>query len=469
MTPRLKSISITNFRSIRGSVHIQLDAPVVLIHGQNGAGKTSILSAIELGLTGQVPSLARLDQGYGSHLLHKEAENKGEEGYVTISAEDIGDSSGSSEIIIRRNDTSGSALLPGDLARFYSERCYLAQATLGRLLEIYQHKAHKSDSPLTKFVKDLLGLDHLDALIEGLHKAGDVRRLRVSLPAYHEVHDGIPKIENEINRQEAELAQLNSEISQVENRLRQRFSTLGVKATNETLLAEMTRLLKSESEEPELQRLARLRRDIMAVRQEWMSVQSGVTAQERQTSEASLTAANEALKKWRSTTGRELEEIFSRLSTFFADLPSPSLTRPEHARLAALQAVSNELERCTTLLMRDAEDTKRLGTLDQNLGRARAQLGILEEQIASYAVTTGSLAEALAEILPHIDSDNCPVCDRDFSEESDKSLHAHVSDRIATLTESAGRLQALSRERAEAVNALATADRERGVVAGRQL
>ena len=48
MIPSLKSITVTNFRSIKGAVKVPLDAPVVLMYGQNGAGKTSILSAIEL-------------------------------------------------------------------------------------------------------------------------------------------------------------------------------------------------------------------------------------------------------------------------------------------------------------------------------------------------------------------------------------------------------------------------------------
>jgi DNA repair protein SbcC/Rad50 len=37
---RLTSVSLTDFRSIRGNVYTSLDAPVVLIHGSNGAGKT---------------------------------------------------------------------------------------------------------------------------------------------------------------------------------------------------------------------------------------------------------------------------------------------------------------------------------------------------------------------------------------------------------------------------------------------
>lgn len=83
MTPRLKSVTITDFRSVRGTVTVPLDSPVVLIHGQNGTGKTSLLAAIELGLTGQVASLARLDPTFGSHLVHKEAL----EGRVSVTVE----------------------------------------------------------------------------------------------------------------------------------------------------------------------------------------------------------------------------------------------------------------------------------------------------------------------------------------------------------------------------------------------
>ncbi len=47
---RLQTLTVTNFRSIRDTVAIDLDAPVVLLHGQNGAGKTTVMSALELAL-----------------------------------------------------------------------------------------------------------------------------------------------------------------------------------------------------------------------------------------------------------------------------------------------------------------------------------------------------------------------------------------------------------------------------------
>ena len=74
MARRLQSVTITDFRSIRGTVTAPLDAPVVLVYGPNRVGKTSILSAIELALTGEIPSLARVEPDYLSHLVHKEAQ-----------------------------------------------------------------------------------------------------------------------------------------------------------------------------------------------------------------------------------------------------------------------------------------------------------------------------------------------------------------------------------------------------------
>ncbi len=71
--PRLHSILVENFRSIDRKVEVRLDAPVVLIHGQNGTGKTSLLSAVELALTGAVPSMLRADPEYLSQLLRKGA------------------------------------------------------------------------------------------------------------------------------------------------------------------------------------------------------------------------------------------------------------------------------------------------------------------------------------------------------------------------------------------------------------
>lgn len=70
MVPALNSISITDFRSIRGTVTVPLGSPVVLIHGPNGSGKTSVLSALELALTGDILAMRRTEPAYATHLVH---------------------------------------------------------------------------------------------------------------------------------------------------------------------------------------------------------------------------------------------------------------------------------------------------------------------------------------------------------------------------------------------------------------
>jgi exonuclease SbcC len=466
MIPRLKSVTVTDFRSIRGTVTVPLDSPVVLIHGQNGAGKTSLLSAIELGLTGQVASLARVDPSFESHLVHKAAT----EARVSITVEGLTDLSQSAEIKSINRKFNGKGVLSPLLSRFYGERCYLAQSTLARLLEIYQHKdARLTESPLTKFVKDLLGLDQLDALIEGLHDAGDVRRLRTGAPLYWDVRDAIPKLEGEIARLTRDQSALNAEILQLTQSVQEKLLVMGLPEQTDIRSPQALSQLQSETSEPELQRLAKVRRDIGAVIEQWSSVQSGVTAQERDAAEARSKIAGESLQRWRDGNGKQLESVFSAMAAYFSDLPSPSSTRPAHARSVALETVSAELKRCSSVLARDVDDAKQLAALDEGIGKSRSRIAVLDEQIAKHAAAAGSLAEALNSILPHVHSEECPVCSRDFGEVSDKPLSEYLASQISALTASAGRLQALSKERVEGATSLANAERSRGVVGGRLL
>ncbi|MBK8891392.1 MAG: AAA family ATPase [Dechloromonas sp.] len=466
MIPRLKSVTVTDFRSIRGTVTVPLDSPVVLIHGQNGSGKTSILSAIELGLTGQVASLARVDPTFESHLVHKAAT----EGRVSITVDGLTDLSPSAEIKSINKKFSGKGVLSPLLSRFYGERCYLAQSTLARLLEIYQHKdARLTESPLTKFVKDLLGLDQLDALVEGLHDAGDVRRLRTGAPLYWEVRDAIPKLEGEIARLTKDQLALATEILQLTQSVQARLVVMGLPERSDIRSPQASSQLQSEAAEPELQRLAKSRRDIGAVIEQWSTVQSGVTSHERDAAEARSKTAGESLRRWRDSHGKQLESVFAAMATYFSDLPSPSSTRPAHARSVALETVSAELKRCGSVLARDLDDSKQLAALDEGIGKSRSRIAVLDEQTAKHAAAAGSLAEALNAILPHVHSENCPVCSRDFGEVSDRPLSEHLASQISTLTESAGRLQALSKERLEGATSLANAERSRGLVAGRLL
>lgn len=463
---QLKSINITDFRSIRGSITVPLDAPVVLIHGQNGAGKTSLLSAIELALTGHVPSLQRVDPTYVSHLVHKSAQSS----HVSIDANGLSTPGSRAEISITRQGVVGQPLLNPSEARFYSERCFLAQATLGRLLELYEYKdARKSDSPLTAFVKDLLGLDQLDALIDGLFDAGDVRRFRSVVPLYWETRENIPSLEADIRAREAELLKVRSAEGTVLSRIASRLERHGLSELIASDAPEILRRLNQSTEEGDLQRLASQRREILALRQQWQSIQSGSSRQERATVEHKVGGTATELEAWRSKTGKALEEALAVATNYFPDLPASSSVGPHAAITAALQSLRAELVRCSNELVRSSDDQAKLAALSQDIERAKARALVLSETVAEHAGAAGELAKILSEVLAHIHSDDCPVCGRDFGETASIPLHAHVSHRIRELTDSAGKLQALTREQAATSSAQASAERERVLIASRQL
>lgn len=462
---RIRSISVTDFRSIRGSISVPLDAPVVIIHGPNGSGKTSLLSAIELGLAGQVPSLARVDPNYVGHLVHKEADRS----VIQVSADGPGQHELTASLNVSRSEISGQPLLGRELARFYSERCFLAQATLGRLLELYEDKdARRSDSRLTKFVKDLLGLDQLDALIDGLHDAGDVRRLRTTVPAFWEARENVPSLEREIQRLQSEFASVVNAEMLAEEATKELLSGLSIPAT---FLADTTALsqrLNSASEEGELQRLAGHSRSLGSIELQWSSMTEHA-GQANTEVEARAAASASGLKAWEATDGQLLSDIFNAAAKLFPDRQIISEEGPDSRYRSVVRAVQAERERIDQLLELSAANEIKLENLNQDIERAQARGLLLEQQLAEHVQDAGQLAKVLSEVLPHVHSEDCPVCGRDFAEVSRTDLRAHVTDRINQLARHASSLQALSNERAQTLSALAGAKRQREALEGLRL
>ena len=467
MTPRLQSLSISDFRSVRGLVTIPLDAPVVLIHGPNGVGKTSVLSAIELGLTGQVPSMARVDPDYVSYLPHREAMTA----RVSLAASGFDPERSPAELLITRQAIQNTPLLARDLSRFFSERCYLAQSTLGRLLEIYQHKdSRQSDTPLTEFVKDLLGLNQLDALIDGLHAAGDVRRLRRAVPEYPNVEDARADAASRLSRARDAIAASEAERAPIQQRFTAALQRLQSNTAVSTLQpAEIDAVLNDDREERRLTELAALRHSLSALQAQWASLATAPGAAAQAAAEADDAAAAAELARWREEDGAALEILIGELRNTFANLPSSGGTEPEFARSAAASSVAVELKRCIDQLDQQDADAKRVVELDQSVARGQARIALLDEQIGGLAGDTDGLAQALAQLLPHVHTDACPVCGRDYSEVSSDPLLVRVTDQVTSLRDRAGRLQALSREKSEVVAAQSAIQNERASLLSRQL
>lgn len=459
MTPRVTSLTATDFRSLRGTISVPMDSPVVLIHGRNGAGKTSLLTAMELGLTGRLASLDRLDPQLRNHLVHKEAESK--KASVMIGIDGLGVDVPVGHFEIHGSNVTGKPALSPTLIRHFSERCYLAQSTLSRLLEFYEDKA-VNGTALTRFVKELLGLDALDALIDGLYDSGDVRRLRGNAVRFWDMREELPSVDAELERLSKELAAAEGQAAQLTRAAEEKLAPHWPELANRTA-QEKLELLKEQSQEAELQRMTQLRRELNDTLKQAQTAESAMAADQRLAIETAAGAADTALRGWLDTSGQRLTELFEKLDAYFVDLPSPIQNRPEYARSHAHRAVVAEIERCQQVLARHESAQKQLAAIQIDRSGLSTRLSHIDQQLAQHSHEAGQLAQALSALLPHVHTDECPVCNRDFGEVSQSSLLGHLTGRIALLTESAGLLAALSQERTTTERAIAARDREIGV------
>lgn len=454
---RLKSLCVRDFRSIDGEVNVSLDAPIVLIHGPNGAGKTSLLSAIELALTGAVPSLSRADPDYLAYLPHKGRPF----GEVRLEVAEADGLVRKAEIRITTSEITGTPILAGPDAGFFSERSYLAQSTLGRLLEIYQYAEKKSDSPLTRFVKELLGLDRMEALIGGLYTAGNIARLKGPVPSYAQIRDSIPAREREIEvflQKEVDAATL---INTLEGQLRERLAMIDPSLLDAMGdLNDLARRLAVDAEDSELTDLIRAKREVEVSQESWTSIANSPGAAGRTSIEANRQAASAALQTWTGQHGERIEALLGRAAAFFADVSVSSESHYVERAQVLGERIEADLDRVQRVLAAHESALHRRDDLARQLGEARARLVRIDEEIAASAATNESAARALSNLNAHIHDEICPVCDRDFSEVSRTPLSAHVAAKIAAVVEQAGRLQALTQGRSQNNAEVVRFDRE---------
>ena len=464
METRLKNLVITNLRSISGTVAVPLDAPVVLLHGSNGVGKTSILSALELCLTGDISHLQRVDRDYERHLLHRGAK----EGSVslTVAGDLFPNQRAEITLEIDEDGASRGKLLDDENAKFFSERCYLPQATLNRLLEIYQNATSDEASPLTKFVKDLLGLDQLDALVDGLYSAFHVQRIRNLVSDFRRFES----LRSEL-KQDAENARTREVETRRSASSRREFLASKLKSIypadspmhglldKPNVLREA--VARDDLSQTELSKLTEARQELAGLTRRWHALPETLASEERRESEAEERDAREAYRKWTQGPGRRLNEVITGLADLFPNLPSSLSSDPESARVATETIVLQEKARCDRILRSAVEANQRVDALDATIQRSRSRLTDLERELPSLSQDAEALASALAAIVPHIHGDECPVCLRDYSELRRGPLAAQVSASIARLTTQAGRLKAMAQSRAEETARLAAAERDR--------
>lgn len=447
MHAQLHSIDVENFRSIRGHVHAPLDAKVVLIHGENGAGKTSLLSAIQLALTGQVDSLRRADPLYQKQLLHKRATS----GYVEAKI------AMAQQFATYRTDLAPSAVkvgeaLTAELAEFFAERAYLPQSLLGQLLQIYQESGSELDSPLARFVSSLLGLDRLDALEAGLKPVVDVRNLRRAVDRWSHVEKEKERLEALVKAQRDNKAPIVKMLTDRRLELVSLLQALdlqpkgsspedGVQEIEHKAVEDESRLA---SVTDHLRMLASIRRDMADGADRDADTEEALASRVRET--------GAALNDWRKAHGAQALDVRSRVEALLPDVTLGNDLNEFYAEAHRLLSV--EQAQLTARVKRNQDEAAALTQAHDRFEVATAQLQSIDREVAAISSNAGALSAALAEIASFVEDDHCPVCGRDYSELDEGALQDHVHARTRALSSSAERLIVLGQTRNQQQSAL---------------
>jgi len=439
------SLTVSDFRRLQGTRILPFDAPIVLIHGPNGTGKTSVLSALELALTGEVRSMLRQDDRYIAHLPFLG------QPYATVRA-DVADylrSGSSGEVMtVGGSRIEGQPAFADAAAKFYSERCYLDQASLGRLLELYQAKVGKEESALAKFVNELLGLEKLDALRAGLSAANDLRLLKKLAVGLDEAASRAKTAESSAKEQSAVLEESRTELGDVRGALRDVLGSAIVAepgVSNEDLL----RLAQSTLDRSD----AHLGADALVIAHQGLLALSGriaamsvrPSAQRLNEARTAAEAASVEQAAWQIGEGQLVADWEGE-----ARLLGVALGRePSRAVELAVERTALELAEAADLATRIDSAVAELELHRRALGAADAQIAEANEH--SSALVEGLTALRSATSLTTV----CPVCDRDFSEISDHSLREHVDLKISELTTHGQRLIRLRTDREQVATKVA--------------
>lgn len=444
-SPILKSLLIRDFRSISGEWTVPLDAGIVLVHGPNGAGKTSLLSALELAATGTISYLDRLgDSGYRTNLHHRGTKS----GFVTLEAQGLNAGNLGSAMVTSKG-AECSPLLDDQLAQTFVERCFLPQATLGRLFEVYAPKTDRGAvTPLMRFVQEILGLNAIDALIDGLHASGHVKRVEKLSRQWRAAEASLATLRKRHNDAVSVRDAARNRVRDLRTELSRRLEIEGDDDGVEILTSAVDRFVAESAvhaDESARSREALLRLDALesTLRQERLMN----TDPNEPEDTSGLSAAEARLAEWRSSRSGPLLEWFTASSRGVngTDADPVTVLRELKARLADLDGSLMEARRRLKILddlsKRSAASRIELADLERRLGQLSAS-----RSAASSTSAAAELASILVAVLEHVDGDECPVCSQNFM--SGGSLREHVISRVESLNQDASQMLAVETLRA---------------------
>ncbi|MCE7482434.1 AAA family ATPase [Microbacterium profundi] len=434
----IRRLMISDFRRIEGTRELPFDAPVVLIHGPNGTGKTSVLSALELALTGEIRSMERQSDRYRAHLPFLG------QSYATVRA-DVADylqaGTPGTPLTVSGARLEGTPAFNPATAQFYAERCYLDQSSLGRLLDLYQAREGSEQSALEKFVNELLGLEKLDALRSGLSDANDFRLLKKLAAGVDEADREAKTAAAALKEQTALRADLRSEVADARQATRNAIDALDLGTpdggSDAGLVKYVQLALKKHNTRDKADAAEKVHQDIIALGGRISALVEHPSTQRIEETRVALAAATADKFRWETTVGAKVHAWEVKAQTAGLDLRSELSVAVENAKSLTLK----ELETAVQV-------HERARSIGKQLDAGRAELDLLQRRLADAHEHSSALVEGLTALRSVVDATNtCPVCDRDFAETGEHTLLLHVDTKLAELTNHGQQLLALRSER----------------------
>lgn len=436
----IRRLVVSDFRRIEGTREFPLDAPVVLIHGPNGTGKTSVLSALELALTGEIRSMERHSEHYRAHLPFLG------QSYATVRvdvSQDIQGGMSGAPLTVSGSRLEGTPALNQAAAKFYTERCYLDQSSLGRLLDLYQARVGSEQTALEKFVNELLGLEKLDALLSGLSDANDFRLLKRLAAGADEADREAKAAAADLKDKTALRAGVRAEVDSARQATRNALTELDLgpvdNDTDVELVERVQRVLKDDKTADELADAERLHQELIALGGRISALVERPTTQRIDETRTALASANVTKEDWARTDSAKIEAWEERAKVAGVDLRVVPSAAVQHAT----GLIVKELES-------GAEVEARAASVGIELSAGRAELDVLQKRLSDAHENSSALVEGLTALRSIVQASNvCPVCDRDFKEIHTHDLRAHVDAKLDELTSHGKQLVKLRAERDE--------------------
>ena len=293
---------------------------------------------------------------------------------------------------------------------------------------MYQAREGAEETALEKFVNELLGLEKLDSLRNGLSDAHDLRLLKKLAIGVDEADREAKATAAQLKKESALRTEIRTEIANARAGALDAITELHPDATadmtDSNLLQFIESALDRDTTDSESSAAAILHQEVIALSGRISALAERPTTQRIQELHTVLATAIAQHKAWVDTDGARVREWETAAQAAGADLRN----EPRYAVEQTMGLTTQELDNASNIHAQ-AE------SLSVEIESSRLELDLIQTKLAAAHEHSSALVESLSALRTIIGtSDRCPVCDRDFAETGHHSLLAHIDTKLSELT-----------------------------------